>query len=142
MLLNKALRISEIGKDDFLTATSIKSLGDLYLHKKDYTHAIRLYEKALPYAEKKNHFVLKTMIQVRLAEALEQSGDVENALSSCAAGLEEASKNQFAAGEKSAHQVLSRLFERKSETEKAFKHLKSYLHLQTSIEASKQTHIK
>jgi len=138
LLLNNALRISKILNNDFLVATSIKSLADFYLYSNDYVHAISLYEKASSYMENKNHFVLKTMIILRLSEAFEQNGEIEKALSYSFIGLEVAQQNLFMAGEKFAHQLLSRLFERKLDTEKAFKHLKAYLDLHNRINASKQ----
>jgi serine phosphatase RsbU (regulator of sigma subunit) len=138
LLLNNALRISKILNNDFLVATSIKSLADFYLYSNDYVHAISLYEKASSYMENKNHFVLKTMIILRLSEAFEQNGEIEKALSCSFIGLEVAQQNLFMAGEKFAHQVLSRLFERKLDTEKSFKHLKAYLDLHNRINTSKQ----
>ena len=137
--LNKALYNSEILNDDFLITTSIKSLGDLYLLKKEFSNAINAYERALVFSTNENHFVLKTMILVRQAEAYENIGEIKKAISTCLIGLKESVKNQFSIGEKLAHEVLARLYERNGDIEKAFKHIKSHLFLKTSNDSLKQT---
>lgn len=139
LLLNKALRFSETHKDDYLIATSIKSLADFYLYNKDYAQSIRLYEKALPFSKNENHYVLKTMILVRLAEAYEKKGELKKAISTCTIGLKEAINNQFSSGEKLAHEVLARLYESNNDIEKAFKHLKLFLYLKNGSDSLKQT---
>lgn len=137
--LNKALYNSEILNDDFLITTSIKSLGDLYLLKKEFSNAINAYERALVFSTNENHFILKTMILVRQAEAYENIGEIKKAISTCLIGLKESVKNQFSIGEKLAHEVLARLYERNGDIEKAFKHIKSHLFLKNSNDSLKQT---
>ena len=139
LLLNKAFMLSEILHNDYFVATSIKSLADFYLYKKDFSQAIILYDKALTFSNHKNHFVLKTMILVRQAEAYENIGEIKKAISTCLIGLKESVKNQFSIGEKLAHEVLARLYERNGDIEKAFKHIKSHLFLKTSNDSLKQT---
>jgi len=137
--LNKALYNSEILNDDFLITTSIKSLGDLYLLKKEFSNAINAYERALVFSTNENHFILKTIILVRQAEAYENIGEIKKAISTCLIGLKESVKNQFSIGEKLAHEVLARLYERNGDIEKAFKHIKSHLFLKNSNDSLKQT---
>jgi serine phosphatase RsbU (regulator of sigma subunit) len=139
LFLNQARVLAEKSGDDSLLITSEKSIADLYLGKKEFVRAIKLYETALIHCDKKQHYVLKTMILVRMAEALEQDGKPEVALKVCKQALAEAEGHDFVAGQKSAHFFLSTLLEKKGEKDRAFNHLKLFFQLQNSDNPRRQT---
>jgi serine phosphatase RsbU (regulator of sigma subunit) len=79
------------------------------------------------------------MVLTRMGETFNFCGDPDAAIETCNTALDIARKNEFISGEKAIHTILSRIYEKKGEIDKAYFHLRSHTDLEANLKISRQT---
>ncbi|MBC2846026.1 tetratricopeptide repeat-containing sensor histidine kinase [Winogradskyella flava] len=133
ILIKESLALSREINDQGLEAICLINLGHIYVENKNYPKALNYYKEAneITIISQKRHDLIHS--HLGLADVYLQTNNQELALSNANIAVELANKHQYLVHEKNAYDLLSKIYKKTSNYEKALQSHEHFKRLDDSI---------
>lgn len=131
--LEKALSFSKDLNSPYYIASSLKALGDLRYHLKEFSDAHKYYKEALAVAESIEHKLLLTLIHINIGRLLIDID--ENPVNNFVLAIAAAKKQNFLYGQAISYEAMSTYYGKTNNKELAYEALRKSIDLTKQNEA-------
>jgi two-component system sensor histidine kinase/response regulator len=130
---NKAVQYCETIKDSYLIAFGLRTSGDVMVKRKQYAKALKMYERGIALSEANRNNSMMAATYHRIAKVYVELGRNDDAIQVLLRNADEARKMGYREELERTYKVLSEIYHKLGQPDKAYDYLTRYTSLHDSI---------